>query len=194
MGNYKKLALITVLVVLSLASFQFYCWGGEKMKTICDIALFAKALFYKYAPFRWDEYDFLVNEKISIEEGSKGSKYRFDFENKYPGTYDVGILLFNFKFEEYMGPSNFNKTMKLKLQINFYAHSKLIMSRLIENRYSPFQGIGTPSGFGLMLYEVPKEIPLKTKISCEVIVIEPDDELFKTSGPISFYIRKYISD
>jgi len=134
-----------------------------------------------------DLYDYLINEELDISK--KGFTKKFEFKNKYVGRHGVGILLDKFTDDLYFVPLSQRHNLKLKMEVNFYVQNSLILSHVVENKYSPFIGRKW-SGFYFFTYDSPKDLPLDKLITCEVKVIEPDRTLNATYGPARFYINK----
>lgn len=134
-----------------------------------------------------DIYDYLINESLDITE--KGLTKKFEFKNKYSGHHSIGILLDKFSDDLYFKPLSQRYILKLKMEVNFYSQSTLILSRVIENKYYPFIG-KRGNGWGFITYKSPLDLPLDKVIVCEVKILEPDDKLSTTLGPVRFYIKK----
>jgi hypothetical protein len=133
----------------------------------------------------YDLYDRLIEEEIDVSK--KGLIKRVEFQNKYVGRHDVGILLEKFTANQYFMHQRYD--LKLRMEINFYVDNKLILSRLVENKYYPFLGIDR-NGFDFIDYNCPKDLPIKKSITCEVKIIMPDPTLKTVYGPVWLYIRK----
>lgn len=171
--------LVSILILIVLAILLFNGWSSTTPKTM---RRFMQAL----APPK-DLYDYLINESLDISE--KGLTKRFEFRNKYPGRHDIGILLAKFSDDLYFRPLSQRHILKLKMEVNVYSQDALILSRVVENKYDPFIG-RKGNGFSFITYESPRDLPIDKLIICEVKVLEPDDQLNTTYGPVRFYIRK----
>ncbi|MEW6089287.1 MAG: hypothetical protein AB1498_13400 [bacterium] len=171
------LILILFLLVTLLFNKSILSFNAPK-----SIRLFVQAIATPK-----DFYNYLINEELDITK--KGLIKRIEFKNKYTGKYDVGVLLDKMSDEIYFKPLSERYNLKLKIQIDFYLQNSLILSYFIENKYDPFIG-RNDNGFSFFTYECPKDLAISKLITCELRIIEPDDELYNTYGPVKFYIRK----
>jgi len=166
--------LIPIVIVLALGLFSG--WRSDTVR------YFMHAI---YPPK--DLYDFLINESLDISE--KGLTKRFEFQHKYPGRHNIGILLANFSDDLYFKPLPQRYILKLKMEVSFYSQGTLIMSRMVENQYDPFLG-RRGNGLSFITYKAPQDLPMDKLIVCEVKILEPDGQLYTTYGPTRFYISK----
>jgi hypothetical protein len=173
--------LLSVLVLTVLALFIL-----NKSILSSNAPDVMKLIVLAVAPPK-DFYDYLINEELNVS--TKGFTKRFMFKNKYVGRHIVGILLDKFTDDLYFVPIVQRYNLKLIMEVNFYTQNSLILSHLVENKYSPFIGRKW-SGFSFFTYDCPKDLPLDKLITCEVKVIEPDSTLNAAYGPARFYINK----
>lgn len=137
-----------------------------------------------------DLYKPLINSEINISD--KGKIYTYNYKHKYIGTYDIGIYLDNYSDKLQFVSKDKRYKLKLKLEIKLFYKDKVYLTKVLEENYSPFSG-ASGSGFSLMYYKCPLDLPVNQDITCEVKVIESDDVLSNNYGPVKFYIQK-ISD
>lgn len=134
-----------------------------------------------------DFYEYLVKEEVGISE--KGLTRRYVFSNKYAGNHVAGILLDNFSPDLLFNPLSQKYKLKLKMEVKFYYQNEIVKTYFVDTTYSPFIG-QRGSGFSLIYYKSPIDLPLKKQLVCEINIIEPDEELERLYGPIRFYISK----
>jgi len=141
-----------------------------------------KNFIYTFNPPK-DYFDYLVNESLDISQiGTK----KFEFRNKYKGKHSVKIVLENFPDDLYFSKNN-QIVWKLKFKIDFYVKDSLVFSST-KNLMEPF--VGKDSGYFILIYECPKDLPINQKIICNVTIIEPDYIFTNKYGPVRFCINK----
>lgn len=133
-----------------------------------------------------DYYVPLVKDDVDISK--KGITKTIGLKHKYEGNYSLGIFLEHFSDDLYYVPLSKRYKLKLKMEISFYNNNILILTRNIDSS-EPFIG-EFGSGFALLLYKVPQEIPVNTDLVVKVTILEPDKYLFDTYGPSKLYISK----
>jgi len=135
-----------------------------------------------------DLYDYKVLSPISFTDNEIEE---FEFQNKYLGMHDVGIILENYSNEEIFGAM---RDLKVYLQINFYIKDKILSSYSIDtystDKRKPFLYKKGESGYVLIGYDCPQNLPRKKTLRCELKIIKADDELREKYGPVKFYIKK----
>ena len=179
----KTRSCILVVSLLLIASYVLFILFNSfvlRTESLNKLRLMVQML----APPR-DLYRYLVREEIDFRK--KGLIRRFEYRNKYLGNHEVGILLDNFSDDLYLSPHPYK--LKSKVEIKFYIKHKLVLSRVLDEKYQPFNG-ATGNGFSLMYYKCPVDLPLDDTILCEITIVEPDVYLFNTYGPVNFFIRK----
>lgn len=133
-----------------------------------------------------DLYSRLVEEEIDIS--TKGAQKSFKFKNKYFRTHSVGLMSRGFNADWYFRWRE-DRITPLRLEVSFFVDGKKLLSKVVGEDCSPFIGRKN-GGFSLMLYDCPEDLPIDQLITCEVRVIQPDEAMYQTYGPIECYIQK----
>lgn len=126
---------------------------------------------------------------VDLDVAQGGLVGRLEFSNKYVGQHVVGLLLARFHEDLYFMDRDLRFRPKLKLMVVFTIGDTVVIKRFVENSYDPFIG-KDGSGFSLFEYNVPDDLPIAQKITCEVRVIQGDHKMQQEYGPIGFFVRK----
>ena len=178
-NSFGVLLSILILIALTILLLNRSLLSSNSPKAMNLLAL-------AIAPPK-DLYEYLIDEELNISE--KGLIRRFEFKNKYAGRHDIGVLLEKFSDDLYFVPLSRRYKLKLRMEVNFYLQNSLILSRIVEDKYEPFIG-RRGKGFSFIIYDSPKDLPLDKLVTCEVKILEPDNKLSTTYGPVRFFIGK----
>jgi len=118
-----------------------------------------------------DLYRPVLDERINI--AAIGRPYTFNFKLKYIGPYFVCIAMYGLDDELY----GTGYDLKLKIEVNFYKDKVLLCSMMPTNNYNKSWGLGRGDGKIEGEFETPKDIPIDTNVTCEVIVLAADPNL-----------------
>jgi hypothetical protein len=186
MGRMLRVVYVaTAIVITVVATAAAGLWACNDRIMSADSPKIVRLIVAAFFPPD-DLYDFVVRSAIDI---SQADVKQLDFETKYRGRYEAGILLHKFNPDQLYGTKY---TFPLRLKLTFMLGSTPIYSTLAGASASPFIGNGT-GGFGLLTIDVPRDIPMGKVVTCRVEIISPDSALAGTYGPAEFFIRK-ISD
>lgn len=125
--------------------------------------------------------------KQSLDISKKGISREVDFNIKYKGEYDLGILLENFNVHGDLRDKKF--VLELILKVDFYVNNELILTKESTGDYYSFLG-KQGNGIALFSFYSPKELPKRKDIKCVIEVKTPDKKLSDTLGPAFVYIQK----
>jgi hypothetical protein len=126
---------------------------------------------------------------VAIDVSQEGGIARFEFSNKYVGRHVVGLYLAKFQDDLYFAKQVTRHPRKLRLAMGFAIGAPAGMKQSVKVSLDPFIG-KSGSGFTLYEYDVPNDLPIAQKITCEVEVIQSDLEMQQTYGPIQLFVRK----
>ena len=133
-----------------------------------------------------DLYVPLVKEQIDISQ--KGNEAEFVFKHKYAGRHNIIIGVEQKQFSLYI--EKYGRKTSLVLDVNFYIEEERVFSlTTYKKNRSVFYG-REQDGFGLALYNCPKNLPMDKNIVCKIIVVESDLDLVNICGPVTFYVKK----
>jgi hypothetical protein len=175
-------AIATLIGVGLLLSVMFFNTSILSSNTPKALRLLVQAL----APPA-DLYSPLGAVALDVSHG--GAIVRFEFSNKYVGQHVVGLQLTKFSESLYLSNKDTRPPLNLKLAMGFATGSPQTIKRNARPSYDPFLGKGG-GGFIVYEYNVPNDLPIAQKITCEVEVLQGDLEMQRTSGPIQVVVRK----
>ena len=136
-------------------------------------------------------YDKIIDAEIQLD---KGKEYCYSINCRYVGRYVFGIALDKWNEELF-----FNKNaLDLILKLDFYTNKQMLTKTTSSIHYaypSNPQGYaaysnGKNGGFILGRIEVPKELENSINTNLTVTVVNADEKLGHTYGPIRFFIKR----
>jgi hypothetical protein len=131
-----------------------------------------------------DLFHSLVEAPIDISSTNKINLGEIKF--KYKGSYALGI---SYKKDIDDKKLHWEKySLKLRLNIKFYADNKLIFEKESTENYSPYWG-QEDNGIHIIYFNYPKDIS-RRKLMCTVEVVTPDRELNEQYKPFKLFIRR----
>lgn len=173
-----KLYIIAVLILLVIVATRF----------IYNTRCFWFSDFIEFTPE--------VSQKINLE--NVGLVASFPMTHSHPGGYDFYLLLPKIPDEII---SNYKlgsvEPMRMKLALEFYDESGKQVANVVSDRFYPWasrtesdsEQVVVTKGADLGGYRVPGALDVKKSYICNVVVIEPDDEINKYEP--TFVLRKY---
>lgn len=173
----QSVIIIGILLVLLIATCSF---RGIILRSNSPDAL--KTLVELFIPPS-DLFQPLVSQAVDISDGFL--EKRFSYHHEYMGNHEIGLFLENF-------------------DLDLYTHILKVSARIVCDsreglRYTSSTTSGTPflgkdgSGFGLVTYVVPKDLPLDNEIDCTITLSEIDGDFIKKYGPARIYISRISS-
>jgi hypothetical protein len=132
-----------------------------------------------------DLYDIVLNERIDISEPNKNQT--FNFKIKYIGQYATHVTL------DELDDKLYGKKYDLKLQmrLNFYKDGVLLISKNPADYYQKSWGLDRGDGEIKCDFEVPKDVPIDTNITCGVRIFATDPYLNNHCKGTRLFIHKY---
>ena len=106
------------------------------------------------------------------------------FRHKYVGKHVVGVLTSK---PVPQGVPSYRATFQLSLKC--LAKGKLTFDKQIHGISAPWWS-RSESGFTLIDYNVPKDLPLEEEVECVVAVDVADPEFEGQYGPLRLFVRK----
>lgn len=114
----------------------------------------------------------------------KTASYRFVIEHKYAGTHELGVSV-----EKQIPMPVRTYDWGARYRVVFSVEGKPIKTEIFGANPSPWWR-QYESGFSLLSYEVPRDLPLGKPIVCEIVALEPGQGFHSQYGSSSFYISK----
>ncbi len=105
---------------------------------------------------------------------------------KYKGLYALGISYGKDIDDKKLHWKKYS--LKLRLNIKFYANNKLIFEKGSTKDYTPYWGTDD-NGIDIIYFNYPKDIS-EHKLMCTVEVVIPDRELNEQHKPLKLHISK----
>ncbi len=112
------------------------------------------------------------------------ARYHFSFEHKYAGTHELGISV-----EKQIPMPVKTYAWGAQYQVVFSVDGEILKTEIVGANPSPWWSQNS-SGFSLLRYEVPSDLPLGKKIACEIVAVKPGQGFHSQYGSSSFFIRK----
>jgi hypothetical protein len=112
------------------------------------------------------------------------ASYRFSFEHKYAGSHKLGISV-----EKQVPMPVDTYDWGARYRVVFSVEGKTLKTEIVGASPSPWWR-QNESGFSLLSFEVPRDLPRGKLIACEILVLEPGQGFHSKYGSSSFYIRK----
>lgn len=141
----------------------------------------ARLLYMLIAPPA-DLYSPLAASPAVLDE--KAASYRFVFEHKYAGTHELGVSV-----EKQVPMPVQTYDWGARYRVVFYVEGKPIKTEIVGANPSPWWG-QNDSGFSLLSYEVPRDLPLGKPIICEIVTLQPGQDFHSKYGSSSFFVSK----
>ncbi|NOU22597.1 MAG: hypothetical protein HOO93_12600 [Methyloglobulus sp.] len=114
-----------------------------------------------------------------------GEPYQFEFHHKYAGRYELGFITQQPLPTKY---TLYDYLLTLKAQ--FFLDTQMIFDPAVSNQQSARWWFDGESGFTLLTYRIPDDIPIDTTIQCVITVIEANSGYFRKEEGIKLFIRK----
>lgn len=122
--------------------------------------------------------------EIVILDGSV-AEYSLEFTHEYEGMYGVGIKVSNPPSVAHPFPTI------LEVSISMFVNGREAWTIEGDTRNSPFSGGGEyPGGMRLLKYDVPKDLPLKTKVRSVLTITAGDTDFHSRYGRAVFFVSK----
>jgi hypothetical protein len=174
----KRLSLIMVLAVLLIAGVRPFNYAAHR-GVFGDNVRQLSQFFFR----RSDLYDPLYREEIVPVE--PGAAYSFSFGNRYAGKHKISLLVsrrFDIKRSELYAP--------------YLSSSVVCVSPGYPDFRQTRQGVHSwfwsrdGQGFSLYEYSVPRDFPLDNLVTCELRILEGQEQFWTEYGVHAIDVRK----
>jgi len=130
-----------------------------------------------------NKYDPLVLEPINLS--TQGFHKEYTFKNNYQGNYVIGLYVDKPIFPRDKYETNF------KLELTIYQDKKRILTKKLFKPEFNFTGWENgKGGMALLVYKVPRDLPLNEPLLCSITVVKSDKVFEKKYGKPKFFVRK----
>ena len=140
----------------------------------------------KHSPgFNWTFSPADLYEPLSvstIDLGKEGQRYQVSFENKYPGSHCFAIQLANPQSTATAYEGDF------VLWVEVRHDHKPVLSKLMHGPGNPYRG--HKSGFVVLWYRAPLDLPLREPLEAEITVVKADWAFVAKHGMSELVVKK----
>ena len=180
----KKKTHIVFSIIIFLGIFIFVMAIYILRKPICKgkYLPFARDWVHLFCPPE-DLYTVLLDQPLDISVCGS-NKYEITFN--YIGPYIADIFPRNLSDE--LKGQEYDTT--LEMSMDFYVDGNSVLEKNPMLNYKKSWGLGRGRGIPSCKIQIPTELPLDTKVTCVLTIIEPDEYLNQKSDMRIFIIKQ----
>jgi len=164
-----------------------------KFALFCGIAFAVIALSVSYLRKTSTSFNFFFSPKDLYSElaisdfdfSGTQSERNLDFIHKYPGNHQISILVEN--------PAEITEpyVTDFIVRIAIYNKTEKLLERISSDSNRMFWGGATNSGFSLLHYKVPDDLPIGVELRANIVITEPDLDFESRYGKQRIRISKF---
>ena len=164
----KKWILIGVFIVI-LVPIHYY--------------LRSNSVAYNFFFSPDDLYDNLASADIDLS--TVGSSINLQYMHKYPGNHWVAVLV----EKPDRTPASYNDDFEVTLQV--IHEGNVLLNRSLSNSSFWFYGGAERSGFALINYKVPRDLPANIPLSAKLVIQKASSDFRSKYGDQRLIISKF---